>query len=39
MYDHTISLQIIRADIRPQVNWAVNLVIADVRFNLPLGFV
>ena len=41
MYDHTffLYLQITRADIRPQVKWAVNLVIADGHFNLPRGFV
>ena len=32
-----LSLHITRADIRPQVKWIVNLVIADGRFNLPQG--
>ena len=41
MYDHTLfrCLQITKADIRPQVNWAVDLVISDSHFNLPQGFV
>ena len=41
MYDRTLflSLQITKADIRPQVKWAVNLAIADSHFNLPQGFV
>ena len=34
-----LSLQITRADIKPQVKWAVNLVIVDGHFNLPQGFV
>ena len=40
MYDHAHTfqgLQITRADIRPQVRWAVNLVIADCDFSLPQG--
>ena len=41
MYDYTLSfaLQITRADKRPPVKWAVNLVIAYGHFNLPQGFV
>ena len=46
-YGHLVScmtilflcLQITKSDIRPQVKWAVNLVIADIHFNLPQGFV
>ena len=40
MYDHTLFLcwQITRADIRSQVKWAVNFVIADGHLNLPEGF-
>ena len=30
-------LQITKSDIRPQVKWAVTLVIADGHFNLPQG--
>ena len=39
MLDHNIfyvcSYQITKSDIRPQVKWAVSLVIADDHFNLP----
>ena len=39
MYDHTFSdLQIIKSDIRPQIKWAVNLVIACGHFNVIQGF-
>ena len=31
--------KITRADISPQVKWAVNLVIADGHFIIPEGFV
>ena len=34
-----LNLQITRSDIKPQVKWAVNLVIADGHINLPQGFV
>ena len=41
IYDHTlfVNLQITRSDIRPQVKWAVNLVIAEGHFKLPQRFV
>ena len=34
-----LTLQMTRADIRPHIQWAVSLVIADGHFNLPQGFV
>ena len=34
-----LCLQITSADVRPQVKWASNLVIANGLFNLPLGYV
>ena len=41
MYDHTIFCvcKSSKSHIRPQVKWAVSLVIADGHFNLPQGFV
>ena len=34
-----LNLQIIRSDIRPDIKWAVSLVIAYGHFNLPQGIV
>ena len=34
-----LNLQIIRSDIRPDIKWAVSLVIAYSHFNLPQGIV
>ena len=34
-----LCLQITRSDIRSEVKWAVNMIIADSHFNLPQGFV
>ena len=41
MYDHTLSSQITRVDTRPQVKWAINLVITYMygHFNFPQWFV
>ena len=40
MYDHTLQgLQITKLEIKPQIKWAVSLVIADGHFNIPHGFV
>ena len=41
MYDHTLVYacwQISSTDIRPQIKWAVNLVIADGYITLPQWF-
>ena len=34
-----LNLQIIRSDIRPDIKWAVSLLIAYGHFNLPQGIV
>ena len=40
MHDHTLhGLQVTKMEIRPQAKWAVSLVIAGGRFNIPHGFV
>ena len=41
MYHRTtfLCLQITKSDIRPQVKWAVSLVIAAGYFNIRQGFV
>ena len=39
VYHTFLKLQITRSDIRPHMKWAVSLVIACDRFNLPQGFV
>ena len=41
MYDHTFTklAKITRSDVRPHIKWAVSLVSAYGRFNLPQGFV
>ena len=40
MYGHTfLNLQLTRPDIRSHIKWAVSLVIAYGRINLPQGFV
>ena len=38
-YFFFLNLQITRSDIRPHIKLAVNLMIANGHFNLPLGFV
>ena len=37
--DYSFCLFTIKSDIRPQVKWAISLVIADGPFNLLYGFV